>query len=57
MGRRDDQSPWALTAIVAGVIAFYASAPSLQIGDGVAVTALTSLAANRAAITDMAQPR
>jgi drug/metabolite transporter (DMT)-like permease len=43
-------SPWALTAIIAGVIAFYASARSLQIGDGVAVIALTSVAANLAAI-------
>jgi drug/metabolite transporter (DMT)-like permease len=43
-------SPWTLTAIVAGVIAFYASARSLQIGDGVEVIALTSVAANLAAI-------
>jgi drug/metabolite transporter (DMT)-like permease len=40
-------SPWTLTALVAGVIAFYASARSLQIGDGVGVIALTSVAANR----------
>lgn len=33
-------SPWALTAVVAGVIAFYASARSLQIGDGVEVIAI-----------------
>jgi drug/metabolite transporter (DMT)-like permease len=43
-------SPWALTALVAGVIAFYASARSLQIGNGVEVIALTSVAANLAAI-------
>jgi drug/metabolite transporter (DMT)-like permease len=43
-------SPWTLTAIVAGVIAFYASARSLQIGNGVEVIALTSVAANLAAI-------
>jgi drug/metabolite transporter (DMT)-like permease len=43
-------SPWALTALVAGVIAFFASARSLQIGDGVEVIALTSVAANLVAI-------
>ena len=43
-------SPWALTALVAGVIAFYASARSLQIGQGVEVIALTSVAANLIAI-------
>jgi drug/metabolite transporter (DMT)-like permease len=43
-------SPWTLTALVAGVIAFYASARSLQIGPGVEVIALTSVAANLAAI-------
>ena len=43
-------SPWALTALVAGVIAFYASARSLQIGHGVEVIALTSVAANLTAI-------
>ena len=43
-------SPWALTALVAGVIAFYASARSLQIGDGVEVIALTSVTANLTAI-------
>ena len=36
--------------MIAGVIAFYASARSLQIGDGVEVIALTSVAANLAAI-------
>jgi drug/metabolite transporter (DMT)-like permease len=43
-------SPWTLTAMIAGVIAFYASARSLQIGDGVEVIALTSVTANLIAI-------
>ena len=43
-------SPWTLTALVAGVIAFYASARSLQLGPGVEVIAFTSVAANLAAI-------
>jgi drug/metabolite transporter (DMT)-like permease len=43
-------SPWTLTALIAAVIAFYASARSLQIGHGVEVIALTSVAANLAAI-------
>ena len=43
-------SPWTLTALVAGVIAFYASARSLQLGPPVEVIALTSVAANLAAI-------
>jgi drug/metabolite transporter (DMT)-like permease len=43
-------SPWTLTALSAGVVSFYASARSLQIGDGVEVIALTSVAANLAAI-------
>jgi drug/metabolite transporter (DMT)-like permease len=43
-------SPWTLTALVAGVIAFYASARSLQIGQGVEVIALTSVTANLTAI-------
>jgi drug/metabolite transporter (DMT)-like permease len=43
-------SPWALTALVAGVISFYASARSLQIGAGVEVIAITSVAANLGAI-------
>jgi hypothetical protein len=42
--------PWALTALIAGVISFYASARSLQIGEAVEVIALTSVAANLAAI-------
>ena len=43
-------SQWTLTALVAGVIAFYASARSLQLGPPVEVIALTSVAANLAAI-------
>jgi hypothetical protein len=43
-------SPWTLTAVVAAVISFYASARSLQIGQGIEVIALTSVAANLAAI-------
>jgi drug/metabolite transporter (DMT)-like permease len=43
-------SPWTLTALIAGVIAFYASARSLQIGEAVEVIALTSVAANLGAI-------
>jgi drug/metabolite transporter (DMT)-like permease len=43
-------SPWTLTALIAGVISFYASARSLQIGEAVEVIAITSVAANLAAI-------
>jgi drug/metabolite transporter (DMT)-like permease len=43
-------SPWTATALIAGVIAFYASARSLQIGEAVEVIAITSVAANLAAI-------
>jgi drug/metabolite transporter (DMT)-like permease len=43
-------SPWTLTAMIAGVIAFYTSARSLQIGNGVEVIAITSVVANLAAI-------
>ena len=43
-------SPCTLTALIAGVIAFYVSARSLQIGDGVEVIALTSVTANLTAI-------
>ena len=43
-------SPWTLTAMIAGVIAFYASARSLQIGEAVEVIALTSVTANLIAI-------
>ena len=43
-------SPWTLTALIAGVISFYASARSLQIGEAVEVIAITSVAANLVAI-------
>ena len=43
-------SPWALTALIGGVISFYASARSLQIGEAVEVIAITSVAANLTAI-------
>jgi drug/metabolite transporter (DMT)-like permease len=43
-------SPWSVAALVASVVAFYASARSLQLGPGVEVIALTSVAANLAAI-------
>jgi drug/metabolite transporter (DMT)-like permease len=43
-------SPWTLTALVAFVLSFYSSARSLQIGDAVEVIAITSVAANVAAI-------
>jgi len=43
-------SPWLVAALAASVIAFYASAGSLQLGPGVQVIALTSVAANLTAI-------
>ena len=43
-------SPWTLTALVSFVVSFYASARSLQIGQAVEVIAITSVAANLAAI-------
>jgi drug/metabolite transporter (DMT)-like permease len=43
-------SPWSVTAVIASVVAFYASARGLQIGPGVEVIALTSVAANLTAI-------
>ena len=43
-------SPWTLTALIAGVISFYASARSLQLGEAVEVIAITSVAANLIAI-------
>lgn len=39
-------SPWLLTAVLASVLAFYASARSLQIGEAVPVIAITATAAN-----------
>ena len=43
-------SPWTLSAMLAAVISFYASARSLQLGQAVEVIALTSVAANLVAI-------
>lgn len=43
-------SPWTAAALIASVVAFYASARGLQIGPGVEVIALTSVAANLVAI-------
>jgi drug/metabolite transporter (DMT)-like permease len=43
-------SPWTLTAVISFVISFYASARSLQIGLAIEVIAITSVAANLAAI-------
>ena len=43
-------SPWTAVAVIASVVAFYASARGLQIGPGVEVIALTSVAANLTAI-------
>jgi drug/metabolite transporter (DMT)-like permease len=39
-------SPWTALALTAAVFSFFASARSLQIGDGVVVIAVTSVAAN-----------
>ena len=44
-------SPWLLTCVAASVIAFYASARGLQVGEAVPVITLTSAAANVSAIT------
>jgi drug/metabolite transporter (DMT)-like permease len=44
-------SPWLLTCVAASVIAFYASARGLQLGEAVPVITLTSAAANVSAIT------
>jgi len=43
-------SPWLLVAVVASVVAFYASAKALQDGDPVPVIAITATAANVAGI-------
>jgi multidrug transporter EmrE-like cation transporter len=43
-------SPWSAVVVTAAVFSFYASARSLQIGDGVAVIAVTSVAANLSTI-------
>jgi len=42
--------PFVLIALAAGISAFFASARSLQIGDGVAVIAVTSIASNASSI-------
>jgi drug/metabolite transporter (DMT)-like permease len=44
-------SPWLAAALAASVVAFYASASGLQLGPGLQVIALTSVAANLTAIT------
>jgi multidrug transporter EmrE-like cation transporter len=43
-------SPWSVIIITAAILSFFASARSLQIGDGVAVIAVTSVAANLSTI-------
>ena len=43
-------SPWTLTALISFVFSFYASARSLQIGLAIEVIAISSVAANLAAI-------
>jgi drug/metabolite transporter (DMT)-like permease len=43
-------SPWTLTALIAFAVSFYASARSLQLGGALEVIAITSVAANLAAI-------
>jgi hypothetical protein len=43
-------SPWTMIVATAAVFSFYASARSLQVGDGVAVIAVTSVAANLSTI-------
>ena len=49
-GILDLVSPWTLLVILGGVIAFFASARSLQIGKAVPVIAATSIAGNATAI-------
>jgi multidrug transporter EmrE-like cation transporter len=49
-GPVDLLSPWSVIIVTAAVFSFYASARSLQIGDGVAVIAVTSVAANLSTI-------
>ena len=44
-------SPWTLTAMIASICALYAIARALQTGDAIQVIALSSVAANLAAIT------
>ena len=45
-----DGIPFVLIALAAGICAFFASARSLQIGEGVAVIAVTSIASNASSI-------
>jgi hypothetical protein len=49
-GPRGVLSPWSVIIVTAAIFSFYASARSLQIGDGVAVIAVTSVAANLSTI-------
>ena len=49
-GVADLLSPWSAIIVTAGIFSFFASARSLQIGEGVAVIAVTSVAANMSAI-------
>jgi drug/metabolite transporter (DMT)-like permease len=44
-------SPWAVTALIASIGAFYASARSLQIGEAIAVITATTSAANLSTIS------
>jgi hypothetical protein len=44
-------SPWAVAALAASVVAFYASARSLQVGPALAVIAFTAVATNLIAIS------
>lgn len=46
MGMAGFLSPWMLVAIAASIVAFYASARGLQVGEAVPVIALTGTAAN-----------
>jgi len=43
-------SPWSVVIVTAAIFSFFASARSLQIGDGLAVIAVTSVAANLSTI-------
>jgi drug/metabolite transporter (DMT)-like permease len=45
-----DGAPFVLVAVAAGLAAFFASARSLQIGEGVAVIAVTSIASSASSI-------
>ena len=43
-------SPWTAVALIAAVVAFYSSARSLQVGEGLSVIATTAVTANLSAI-------